>query len=139
VKCTICNHPHRRAIDLALLSRRHTLDALHKKSGVSVSALFRHKNHLLQEKIDLARDRLNNTRRQGCLLKLNALLEHVQQAVRTAEADGGLDRVIRGAYVASRIIQQIDRLEVSLELETVYRLISTLGFVSQDTLLPTKP
>jgi hypothetical protein len=138
MKCTICNHPHRRDIDLALLSRRHTFESLHLQFGVSVSALFRQKKHL-QEKTDLARDRLNNTRRQGCLLKLTALLEHVQQAVRSAEVDGSLDRVIRGAYVASRIIQQIDRLEVSLELETVYRLISAPGFVSQDTLLPTDP
>jgi hypothetical protein len=138
MKCTICSHPRRRAIDLALLSRRHTLDSLHNKFGVSVSSLFRHKKHL-QENVENARYRLENTRRQGCLLKLTALLEHVQQAVRTAEAGGSLDRVIRGAYVASRIIQQVDRLEVSLELETVYRLINAPGFVSQDTLLPTAP
>jgi hypothetical protein len=138
MKCTICNHPQRRNLDLALLSRRHTLESLHREFGVSVSALFRHKNHLKENVIN-ARDRLKNTGRQVCLLKLTDLLEHVQQVVRTAEADGNLDRVIRGAYVASRIIQQLDRLEVSLELETVYRLISAPGFVSQDTLLPTDP
>jgi hypothetical protein len=136
--CTICNHPDRRDIDLALLCRRHTFESLHRQFGVTVSALFRHKKHM-KENVIAARDRLNNTRRQGCLLKLTDLLEHVQQAVRTAEAEGSLGRVIRGAYVASRIIHQIDRLEVSLELETVYRLISAPGFVSQDTLLPTEP
>jgi hypothetical protein len=142
MKCTICHHPHRRAIDLALLSRHHTLESLHSQFGVSVSALFRHRKHMKENVMD-ARDRLEKTRRQGCLLKLTGLLAHVQQAIHTAihtaEADGHLDRVIRGAYVASRIIQQIDRLEVSLELDTVYRLISASGFVSQDTLLPTDP
>ena len=138
MKCTVCHHPRRHDIDLALLARRGTLESLHQQFGVSVSSLQRHKNHL-REKMSQARDRLQNSRQQGCLLKLNALLDHVQRAVQTAAADGNLDRVIRGSYVGSRIIHQINQMEVSLELETVYRLISAPGFVSQDTLLPTDP
>jgi hypothetical protein len=138
MKCTVCNHPQLHDIDLALLSRHGTLESLHRQFGVSVSSLQRHKNHVREKMFD-ARDRLQNSRQQGCLLKLNALLDHVQRAVQTAEADGSLDRVIRGSYVGSRIIHQINQMEVSLELETVYRLISAPGFVSQDTLLPTDP
>ncbi len=56
-----------------------------------------------------------------------------------AEADGDIDRVLKGSHIGSRIINQINRLEVTLELETVYRLISSPGWVSQDSLLPTDP
>ena len=138
MNCTVCNHPQLHDIDLAILSKRGTLESLHRQYGVSVSSLQRHKDHV-RDKMYQARDRLQSSRQQGCLLKLNSLLDHVQRAVQTAEADGSLDRVIRGSYVGSRIIHQINQMEVSLELETVYRLISAPGFVSQDTLLPTDP
>ena len=86
-----------------------------------------------------ARRRLKDSQEQGCLFKLNAFLDHVQRAVRTAEVDGNVDRVLKGSHVGSRIIHQINQMEVPLELDTVYRLISSPQWVSQDSLLPTDP
>ena len=137
-KCTVCHHPRRQAIDLALLTGDATYEALSGQYGPSISSLFRHKKHL-EEKMIQTRQRLKNSQEQGCLLKLNAFLDHVQGAVRTAEADGNVDKVLKGSHVGSRIIHQINQMEVPLELDTVYRLISSPQWTSQDSLLPTDP
>jgi hypothetical protein len=137
-KCTICHHPQRQAIDQALLAENATLAALSQQYGPSLSSLFRHKKHL-EEKMVRTRQRLKDSQAQGCLFKLNAFLDHVQRAVRTAEADGNVDQVLKGSQVGSRIIHQISQMEVPLELDTVYRLISSPQWTSQDSLLPTDP
>ena len=137
--CSICNYPQRRAIDLALLSGSQTLDSLEQQyGGPSRSAFWRHKNHL-QDRLFQARKRLQRSQAQVSLLKLNGFLDHIEQAVQTAAAEGHVDRVIKGSYTGSRILCQINKLEVPLELETVYRLISSPEFVSRDFLLPAGP
>jgi hypothetical protein len=138
MKCTVCNHPQCHDIDLALLSRSHTLESLSRQYGPSVSALHRHRNHV-KEKMIQARERLQRSQAQVSLLKLNAFLDHVQRGVEAAAADGDIDRVFKGSHIGSRLIHQINNLEVPLELDTVYRLISSPGFISQDSLLPTGP
>ena len=138
MKCTVCNHPQRRDIDLALLSGRHTLKSLQQQYGPGKSSLFRHRKHLVA-KLRQSQEDLESSRQQVSLLKLNAFLDHVQRGVETAAAEGDLDRVFKGSHIGSRIIHQINHLDVPLELDTVYRLISAPGFVSQDSLLPVGP
>ena len=138
LKCTVCNHPQRPDIDLALLSGRHTLKSLHQQYGPGKSSLFRHRKHLVA-KLRQSREDLESSQAQVSLLKLNAFLDHVQRGVEAAAADGDIDRVFKGSHIGSRIIHQINQMDVPLELDTVYRLISSPGFVSQDTILPTDP
>jgi hypothetical protein len=138
MKCKTCAHPQCQAIDLALLTRTHTLEALSRQYGLTVSSLFRHKQHLV-ENLDRARDRLSNSQQLGQLLKLNAFLDQVQRAVDAAAADGDVDRVLRGASAGARIIRQMSRMDVPLELDTVYRIISSPQWVTQASLLPTDP
>ena len=138
MKCKTCAHPQCQAIDLALLTRTHTLEALSRQYGLTVSSLFRHKQHLV-ENLDRARDRLRNSQQLGQLLKLNAILDQVQRAVDAAAADGDVDRVLRGASAGARIIRQMSRMDVPLELDTVYRIISSPQWVTQASLLPTDP
>ena len=137
MKCTVCRHPQLSAIDLALLAG-HTLESLHHQYGVSVSAVQRHKNHL-KEKMRRARERLENSRKQDSLLKLSALLDHVQRGVEAAAAEGDTDKVFKGCQIGSRIIHQINKMDVPLDLGTVYRLVSSPGFASQDGILPAGP
>jgi hypothetical protein len=137
-KCTVCHHHQRQAIDQALLAENATLAALSQQYGPSIISLFRHKKHL-GEKMRRARQRLRNSQTQGYLFKLNAFLDHVQRAVRTAEAGSNVDQVLKGSHVGSRIIHQINQMEVPLELDTFYRLISSPQWTSQDSLLPTDP
>jgi hypothetical protein len=139
MQCQTCSHHQRQAIDLALLTGTHTFEALSTIYHLSISSLFRrHKKHLV-EKMSQARQRLRDSQQQGCLLKLNAILDHVQRAIQIAETEGNVDQVLKGAQVDSRLIRQISQMEVPLGLGTVYRLISSPQWVSQDSLLPTDP
>ncbi len=128
MNCKTCAHPQLHTIDLALLNRTRTLESLSHMFGLSVSSLFRHKKHLV-EKMQQARRRLRDSQAQGCLLKLNTILDHVQRAVETAATDGKIDSLFRGAHVGSRIIHHINKMAVPLELDTVYRLISSPQWV----------
>jgi hypothetical protein len=124
MKCQTCSHPQREAIDLALLAENRTFANLSQQYGLSVSSLFRHKKHLA-ENMRRACHRLQESQDQACLLKLNTILDHVQGAIQTAKAQGNVDQVLKGSHVASRLIYHINQMDVPLDLETTYRLISS--------------
>jgi hypothetical protein len=134
MKCTVCRHSQLPAIDLALLAGGPTLETLHRQYGVSVSALQRHKSHV-QEKMGRARELLEDNRKQVSLLKLTAFLDHVQRGVEAAAAEGDINKVFKGCQIGSRLINQINKMEVPLDLGAVYLLISSPGFASQDSIL----
>jgi uncharacterized protein (DUF1499 family) len=138
MKCQTCSHPQRQAIDQALLAENLTFEALSQTYGLSISALYRHKQHLVA-RMDRARQRFRNSQGQVALLKLNAILDSVQRAIQQAETDGNVNLVFKGAQVAGRLLRQIDKLEVTLELDTVHRLISSPQWAAQDSLLPAGP
>ena len=137
-KSTVCTHPELLAIDQAILSGDFTLAALSQKFGPSSSALQRHKGHL-RDKMQESRRRLQEIREQGSLLLLNAFLDHVKKGVEAAEADSNLTGVFRGSYIGSRIIYQLNRMEGSMSLDTLHRLLTSPAWVPQGSLLPTDP
>ena len=137
-KCTICHHPERQTIDGALLADNDTYAALSQQYGPSISALWRHKKHL-QEKIRQTEKRLENNRRQETLFRYNDFLETTRQLVRTASADGDTRQVLRAVREGTRILNFITKLEVQFDPDTVYRLLASPQWVSQDSLLPTDP
>ena len=137
-KCTVCTHPQLQAIDQALLTGDFTLAALSQKFGPSSSALQRHKGHL-REKMRESRRRLQEILEQGSLLLLSAFLDHVKKGVEAAEAEGNLTGVFRGSYIGSRIIHQLNRMEGSMSLDTLHRLLTSPAWVPQGSLLPTDP
>ena len=137
-KCTICHHPDRQAIDCALLADNDTYAALSQHYGLSISALWRHKKHL-QEKIRQTEKRLENSLRQETLFRYNDFLESTRQIVRTASADGDTRQVLRAVREGTRILNFITKLEVKFDPDTVYRILASPQWVSQDSLLPTDP
>ena len=137
-KCTVCHHPQLLDIEQALLSEEFTLAALSQKFGPSSSALQRHKGHL-RDKMRESRRRLQEIREQGSLFLLNAFLDHVKKGVEAAEAEGNLTGVFRGSYIGSRIIYQLNRMEGSMSLDTLHRLLTSPAWVPQGSLLPTDP
>ena len=137
-KCTICHHPERQAIDCALLTDNDTYAALSQHYGPSISALWRHKKHL-QEKIRQTEKRLENSLRQETLFRYNDFLESTRQIVRTASADGDTRQVLRAVREGTRILNFITKLEVKFDPDTVYRILASPQWVSQDSLLPTDP
>ena len=134
-KCTVCHHPQLQAIEQALLSEEYTLAALSQKFGPSSSALQRHKGHL-RDKMRESRRRLQEIQEQGSLFLLNAFLEHVKKGVETAEAEGNLTGVFRGSYIGSRIIYQLNRMEGSISLDTLHRLLTSPAWVPRGASCP---
>ncbi len=137
-KCTVCTHPDFQAIDQALLAGNGTLEALSRQYGPSPSALHRHKKHL-QEKIFEARRCLDHNLRQGYLFKLNQTLAEVEIASAKAQAADNVDQVFKGARVKNRLIRDLSKMETPWDTNTVYRLMASTQWQSQDCLLPTEP
>ncbi len=136
--CTVCSHPERRAIDRALLAGNATYESLSDRFGPSLSALFRHKKHL-RENILQARQRLDNNLRLGFLFKLNNFLARTEKASQQAEAADNVDQVLKAARVGSRIIHDLSKMESPWDLDTVYRVLASPQWTTQDCLLPTDP
>ena len=137
-KCTICHHPQRHDIDQALLAENAAFADLSRKYGLSLSALWRHKKHL-QEKMRRAAERLQHRLRQDCLFQFNEFLETARHLNRTALADGDARRALQAIREGTRILNFITKLDVRLDADTVYRLLASPQWVSQDSLLPTDP
>ncbi len=137
-RCTVCNHTLIDDINLAILSGDYTLDELSQNFGPSRSAFHRHKGHL-EKKMARTLERLENNRKQVSLLKLSAFLDHVQTRVEAAAADDDTDRVYKGSHIGCRIIHQINKMDVPLELDTAYRLLSSPGLVSRTAFCPPAP
>jgi hypothetical protein len=109
--------------------------ALSRKYGLSSSALGRHKNHI-EVTMSRTRRRLQEIREQGSVFLLNDILEQVRRNIAAAEAQGDYNAVFRGSHVASRLIYQLGRLEGTMKLDTLHRLISSPAWVPQASLLP---
>ena len=138
MKCTVCNHPQLHDIDQALLAENATFAALSHKYGLSISALFRHKR-MLKNKLARAEERLQHTRNQEILFQYNDFLESTRQIVRTASADGDTRQALQAIRAGTRILNFITKLEVQFDPDTVYRILASPQWVSQDSLLPTDP
>ena len=136
MSCTVCNHPQRQAIDLALLNRTATLAQLSRHYNLSQSALHRHKQHLLQKMAQID-NRFQNSLREGCLVILYSFLEHIIRLIPTAAAAGNARQVLQGVRQGVGIIKFMHKLDLNLDLETVYRLLESPQSVAQDSLLPT--
>jgi hypothetical protein len=134
--CTVCSHPQHLEINQALLSGDVTQQSLCHKYGVSKSALSRHKDHL-KDNMYRARCRLQEIREQGSVFLLNEALESVRRSIAAAEADNNYTAVFRGANAVSRLISQIGRLESTMKLETLHRLLTSPAWGPVAGLLPT--
>ncbi len=138
MKCTVCSHPQRQDIDCALLAGDATYEALSQQYGPSLSAIYRHKKHLL-EKMRRTEKRLQNQLCQDTLFRYNDYLETTRQVVRTAGADGDTRQTLRAVREGTRILNFITKLEVEFDPDTVYRVLASPQYVTQDSLLPTDP
>ena len=136
MSCTVCNHPQRQAIDLALLNRTATLAQLSRQHHLSQSALHRHKQHLLK-KMAHTQNRFQNMLREGCLVILYSFLEHIIRLIQHCRAAGNTRQVLQAVRQGTAIIKFMHKLDLNLDLETVYRLLDSPQSVDQDSLLPT--
>ena len=138
MKCTVCNHPQCQDIDLALITRSHTLDVLKQQFGPSRSALHRHKKHLLK-KLDRAEESFANTVCLGYLFRLNTYLEETSTTVKTARGEGNSRLALQAANAGARIVNFMHKMDVRLERDLVYRLMASPEWTQPDCVLPADP
>ena len=138
MKCTVCQHPDLHAIDRALLSGRTPLRALGRQYQLSKSALSRHKNLLLHQMAQ-AEARYQQQQQQEALVIFNELLEITRSAARTAAAAGDTRQAIQAARESSRLLNFINKMDVKLDRDAVYRLLTDPHYLARTSLLPTDP
>ncbi len=138
MRCTVCNHSQRHDIDQALLAGNATYAALSQQYGLSVSALFRHKK-LLKLKMARVEKDLASKLRQGTLFQFNDFLEQTRHLARTASADGNIRQALQAVRAGTRILNFITKLDVHLDQDTVYRVLASPQWATQDSLLPSDP
>jgi hypothetical protein len=136
--CTICNHPERQAIDLALLDRTATLTQLSQQYQLSKSALHRHKQHLLK-KMSQAQNLFHDLLRESYLFMLNKFLGLVWGIAQEADAAGNSRQQLQAVRQGTAIMKFMAKLDGSLSDETVHRLLVTPQWAAAGSLLPTDP
>jgi hypothetical protein len=132
--CHICRYNQVKDVDRALLAGA-ALSSLSQKYGFSVSALHRHKEHLMQ-KMAQAQTRFHDSLHQGLFCKLNIVLELVLQAVRAANAGGDFKLFLQASREVTRIIGLMHKMIVPLDPELIYCLMGSPQWSLQDSLLP---
>jgi hypothetical protein len=135
--CTVCTHNQLKDIDCALLTGA-TLISLSNLYGLSKSALHRHKTHLLAKMVQVEK-RFRENLRLGILLHLNTCLERSERTAQAAEAEGNYRLVLQADRAAIRILKHIDKMDIQLDQDTVYRLQAAPEWIQQGSLLPTDP
>ena len=138
MNCTICQHPQRQAIDLALLNRTATLARLSEQHRLSTSALHRHKQHLLH-KMAQAQNRFQDLLREGYLFKLNKFLEKVLRVVDTAGAEGNDRLLLQAVRQGTGIMKFMAQLDSSFSPETVHRLLASPQWAAPGASCPPTP
>ncbi len=132
--CTVCTHNQIKEIDRALLTGA-TLISLSQQYGLSKSALHRHKNHLL-EKMRQAKERLLDSLELGRFLKLNSYLELSLHNARAASTEGNFRASNQATREGTRIIALMAKMDLPLDQELVYCLMSSPQWTLEDSLLP---
>jgi hypothetical protein len=136
--CTVCNHPQRQAIDLALLDRTATLAQLSGQHHLSTSALHRHKQHLLH-KMARVQNRFQDLLQESYLFILNEFLASVHRAAQTASAAGDSRQLLQAVRQGTGIIKLMAKLGASLTADTIQRLLASPQWAESGKLLPTDP
>ena len=138
MKCTICHHPKRQAIDKALMAKSDTLEALSQTYGLSTSALHRHKAHL-QAKIARSRLQVQDNLFHGCLFWLAQALEMSMQTAQAARDEGNHKIVLQALAQGTRLIKIILKQDFHFDDKMVYQILTSPQWGTQTGFLPTDP
>lgn len=118
MKCTVCQHPQHQEIDRALLSQA-TLTSLAQKYGLSISALFRHKDHL-RARITQARQALVKNLAEDRFVKLHYLLEKAMDRVAALKDSDDFAKTLQGLHQVARLLKLLQEFSLRLEDVSVY-------------------
>src|SRR5258706_5795340 len=100
--CTICTHPQRQAIDVALLVREAGYEKIAKHFDVSWQALYGHARKHLREQIRQHKELAMLASSESLMAELNRLHTYATWALDQAKASDDGRTVLAGVDVAGR-------------------------------------
>lgn len=119
-RCSICNHPNRREIDKALVTRSASMRDIAGRFGVSRSALSRHKkNHLprLVKAAEAAAEVQAVASGADLIDELDRLLKRAMAILEKAEKTGDLRVALQAIREARETLKTQADLTLTQELE----------------------
>ena len=119
-RCSICNHPNRREIDKALVTRSASMRDIAGRFGVSRSALSRHKkNHLprLVKAAEAAAEVQAVASGADLIDELDRLLKRAMAILEKAEKTGDLRVALQAIREARETLKTQADLSLTQELE----------------------
>lgn len=137
--CTICQHPHREAIDLAL-ARRAALSETAAKYRVSDDAVSRHKANHLPAKLVLAQE-AEDVREALDVIKqlkaINAASLHILKEAREQGKQGtalaAIDRIHKQIELQAKLLGELDdRPQVNVLISTEWLQLRTTIITALD-------
>ena len=125
LRCTICSHPERTAIDAALVADADPLRTLAERYGVSHTALFRHKETHLLESLTQAQAAAQVAQADDLLSQVQDLQRRTLKILKTAEETKALGLALGAIREARNNLELLAKLEGKLrEQQTVNILIA---------------
>jgi hypothetical protein len=115
--CTVCRHPERAIIDGALVAAE-PFRVVANRTGLSDTALFRHKTNHIPASLTSAGRAVEISRADDLLAQVHHLRERALALLDTAEAAGDLKIALQGIREARNCIELLARLEGELEDRT---------------------
>ena len=112
--CTVCRHPERAVIDGALVAAE-PFRVVARRTGLSDTALFRHKNNHIPLTLRIATQAVEVARADDLLVQVHDLRERAVTLLETAEEAGNLRVALQGIREVRSCIELLARLAGELE------------------------
>ena len=127
--CTVCHHPERPAIDLAIV-RGEPLRGLGASSGLTASALFRHRSRHLPVALLTSAHAAEIARADDLVEAVRTLGQHAVDVLATAESTGDLRTALAGIREARGCISLLARLLAQRDAAPTVALLTSPEWIA---------
>jgi hypothetical protein len=117
-KCTVCTHPEREAIDVALLEAVTYREIQTRFGGLNKSSLCRHKKHVRAVLVK-AEEAKDLTRADSLLEEIGRLRQKAMRIATKAEEMGDLRTALAGVRELTRIVELMAKLRGEIEQKEI--------------------
>lgn len=133
-RCTVCDSPHRDAVDRELVAATDSLRGIAKRYGVSDSAVFRHGEHLPADLLK-AHEAAEVARADNLLGQVRDLIDQAKEILDEARADGDRRHALQAIDTAGRQLTLLAKLAGQLDESPKVTIINAPAWVEVRTVI----